>query len=228
MSFASSGYDSVKNGSSRLSAPVEPRSTESKRARGKRGSAQRLTMMSKGGSACSGRRWRRRIGRRHPVAVDGEERSRRCLGVLRPCVGRRRGARDLGGARGLVREARGRRWPRQQQAAATAAFGGAAERCRVGGGGPAREGRGAEGPGVSWRLQAHQGSGGKQEVARRRQHACHAPVCPPGRRKTTGGGLLGWARRWAASWAGQVSGPGKILSLFYFSFLFLLFCFDLI
>ena len=56
----------------------------------------------------------------------------------------------------------------------------------------------------------------KQEVARRRRRARHAPVCPPGRRKTTGGGLLGWASRWAASWAGQVAcivRPGKSLSL---------------
>ena len=70
----------------------------------------------------------------------------------------------------------------------------------------------------------------KQEVARRRRRSCHAPVCPPGRRKTTGGGLLGWASRWAASWAGQVSGPGKILSLsslfcivFYYFFKFVAF-----
>ena len=74
-------------------------------------------------TASSGRPCGRRIGRRHPAAVDGEEGSRRRLGVLRPCVGRRRGARVLGGARGLVREARGRRWPRQQQAAAAVALG---------------------------------------------------------------------------------------------------------
>ena len=88
-----------------------------------RGKGEGLTGSRMKKTASSGRPCGRRIGRRHPAAVDGEEGSRRRLGVLRPCVGRRRGARVLGGARGLVREARGRRWPRQQQAAATVALG---------------------------------------------------------------------------------------------------------
>ena len=33
----------------------------------------------------------------------------------------------------------------------------------------------------------------KQEVARRRRRARHAPVCPPGRRKKTTQPLVGWA-----------------------------------
>ena len=51
--------------------------------------------------------------------------------------------------------------------------------------------------GAAGRLRGTSGRVGvvrlKQEVARRRRRARHAPVCPPGRRKKTTQPLVGWA-----------------------------------
>ena len=119
-----------------------------------RGKGEGLTGSRMKKTASSGRPCGRRIGRRHPAAVVGEEGPWRRLGVLRPCVGRRRGARVLGGVPGLVREARGRRWPRQQQAAATVALGCVREKEQR-----RRWGRGSE-------REGSRGRGGAEEKAR--------------------------------------------------------------
>ena len=56
-------------------------------------------------------------------------------------------------------------------------------------------GRGAEGPGVSWRSQPRRGSGGKQEVARRvASRAGHAPVLLAKEEDDRGGGGGGLGR----------------------------------
>ena len=162
-----------------------------------RGKGEGLTGSRMKKTASSGRPCGRRIGRRHPAAVDGEEGLRRRLGVLRPCVGRRRGARVLGGARGLVREARGRRWPRQQQAAATVALGCVREKEQR-----RRWGRGSEREG-SRGSRRRRGEGARRRGGLRRSRQAgwwrgelgrvrRVPPLPTGaRRKVTG------RRRWA-------------------------------
>ena len=196
-----------------------------------RGKGEGLTGSRMKKTASSGRPCGRRIGRRHPAAVVGEEGSRRRLGVLRPCVGRRRGARVLSGARGLVREARGRRWPRQQQAAAMVALGCVREKEQR-----RRWGRGSE-------REGSRGRGGAEEkargvvVSRRCRRAGwwrgelgrvrRVPPLPTGaRRKATG------RRRWAGPhsagpaqelgrlwWAARVR-PGRLCSFYFFFFCF--------
>ena len=78
-------------------------------------------------------------------------------------------------------------------------------RLRLRSGECAREGQGrgesaaseGEETGASGRRRGASGGVGvvrlKQEVARRRRRARHAPVCPPGRRKKTTQPLVSWA-----------------------------------
>ncbi len=133
-------------------------------------------------------------------------------------VAQRGGGGGCGGARKHVREARGGRWPWQRRAMATAALGCARGRENQGGG--RARGRG-KGPG---RLrgdvpdvQASRGRTGRQVPWR--HDGAHAPATrpwPPGaRRGTTGVGQSAGP----SYWADRVSGPGKSLSPFLFSFL---------
>ena len=77
MSLASSHcgsiHDDAMAGGRELSGAVEVATTEAKRARELGEEEEELTEGSERGSASSGRSWRRRIERRRPAAVDGEE-----------------------------------------------------------------------------------------------------------------------------------------------------------
>ena len=66
-------HDGDMAGGEELSGAVETVATEAKRARELGGKEEELTTESERGTASSGRSWRRRIERRRPAAVHGEE-----------------------------------------------------------------------------------------------------------------------------------------------------------
>ena len=194
----------------------------------RRGNGVELTASSSAVSLGSGTGCGRHIG-------DGDRRCPRLkmmsMAAIRRvpgCLARRRGIEGEGGALGHVRGVRGRRWPRQQQAAATAAF--ASGRTEEGESvrGREREQRGrkrGEGTrGMRGRLgntSVEAGGDGGGIGARHRAASVRGEEDDKGEEEVGWAGQVGWPAG-PGKWR-QVSGPGGLLSLSLF-FLFL-FCF---
>ena len=106
------------------SAVVARRATACGQLNGERGTVAELTAGSTGLMASSGTHWRRRGGDGDPRRLEVKKAAATAPRGVRRGTAWRRGGGQRGGASGLEERARGRWWPRQWRAAATARSGG--------------------------------------------------------------------------------------------------------
>jgi len=156
------------------------------------------------------------------VGLGGDLMAMAAFQGVRRRASRRGGVAHSGGARGHDGGTRGRQWPRQRRAVASAALGGAAGKRKQRRGGAQERVREVQGcvasPGTSR---------GRQQAGGGRTHAClrwpRASHPPGGRLRVTGTAL--WAGPHSsrpASWIGKCQ-VSFSFSLFCFCFLFLTF-----
>ena len=172
-----SSYGGAMAGGGEFSDPVGTTTTWRNRARGERGTKEKLTANQTSGSVAQGRLG----GDGATMAISGGRAEKmssmtRLQGVRGPVV-RRRGARQRGRARGRDGWEWGGRWPRRTATVVTAPFGGERSGTEEGTR-PGESERGSRGlHGIAGGVQGADGAA-RQGAACRAERACAPGTCP--------------------------------------------------